>query len=196
MVPSHNVTKYCYGGLITINTWGMVVFTAFSFSAAHSCIIVCCMQTFDLVMPLLWAADSQGGSAPSATQTLKDNVIQMESTGVVPQGTVWPQNVWTWRYQAGKYILLISPHIFIKQLLQKKTFFPQYILSLLCSEWCPWGGKSNEPVIYFLLSMPMTSMWCIWAVQFRKQPYMHLFVAILVGFVESIGASTDVPAEI
>ena len=86
----------------------MIVVAAFVLSAAHSHVVACYMQTFDLVMALPRTGDSQGGSAPSATQTLKDKVTQMESVRVVLQATMRPQNVLSWRCRAGKYILLIS----------------------------------------------------------------------------------------
>lgn len=72
---------------------------------------------------------------------------------------------WLGDIKQGNISCLFLPHIFIKPLLQKKDIFSTICFVTIMFWTVSLRGRGS-----------MSSRLCIWEIQFRKQPYMHLFV--------------------
>lgn len=152
--------------------------TAFVLSTAHSCVVVCSMQTFDPDMALPWAEDSRGGSAPSATgsegqgntdgksgttrnyATLKCIELEMSSREIYPA-----------------YFLFTS---WLSYSCTKEHFFPQCIVSLSLF-WTVYVRKKAFISLYLYLWSPSSRL-CTWVAQCWKTA-LYAFICHAVWLV-------------
>lgn len=155
----------------------MVVFAAFVPSAAHGRVLVCCRQTFNIDTALPWAGDSQGGSAPSAKQSLKDKVtwrvLEQYHKELCDLRMYWAGDA-----EEGNITCLSSLHILIRPLLHKRAFFsPVYCVIVTVPNYV---HKEESQIHWFFLSLCLylwhpSSRLCIWAVRrWKTAPYAFI----------------------